>query len=359
MKIIKKYPEDYERFLWVKDQIKFNHYYNSTQLKCISCDKTTHLYSECPLIHFIPDRDFIIKRSLCSKPQERSDFNRKKRKKYNSRFNINCYQSAILYLGSSVFSDNDDVESEQNEEINLKPQTQLLIGIPSEEENSKEKIFESSEIDLSPQNFKKNESSSSSPRKDQQKIISKFPSIDDQQLVETKEIKNKNLKGFNLFQNTPKFSTEENFDKEKKMFGKVSEGKIPSQNAIRRVFTKKKTIVQIEKEEGKENYIEKYKEYESNWMFFYDFEKMRNYNYYFTQNNVKNVLEKMLEKKLSPVSFSSKRNSNKKRVEKRIRSSKFMINDHINMTSRQSKGSDISKNEALCNALMNPKDSLK
>ena len=343
----------------MKDQIKLYGNYDNSDLRCICCSKKTHIYHQCPLIHFIPDRDFLIKRSLCSKQQDRTTFHRKERKKYNARANLNVVQSAILFLASSVFSGGDDLEDSAPLDDPPKHSTQQLIMIPSEDD-SKQENPETSELEMSPRNNGKRikeESSSPSQKKENISLIlmKKFPSKDEQTLIDKQEeiirteskgplrespegIKRIDSKGMGWAQlrTNPKFSTEENLGKGIIGLGKFEEPvNLPSQSKFRRAVLKKKTTKVYEKEgEVKEVPYEKYVEYHNNWMFHYDFETMKNYNIYFTQNNVRYVLEKIYEKQISPVSFGSKRSNKKKAIEKRIRSSKFML-DHVLLMNRR------------------------
>ena len=340
----------------MKDQIKLYGNYDNSDLRCICCSKKTHIYHQCPLLHFIPDRDFVIKRSLCSKKQERTTFHRKERKKYNSRAKLNVVQSAILFLASSVFSGGDDLEDSVPLDDPPKHSTQQLIMIPSEDD-SKQENPDTSDLEISPRNNKrvalsKEESSSPSQKKEKISIafMKKFPSKDEQTLIDKPEeiklplresqegIKRIDSKGFGWAQLTtnPKFSTEENLSKGIIGIGKIEEpANIPSQSKFRRALLKKKTTKVYEKEgEVKEVPYEKYVEYHNNWMFHYDMETMKNYNIYYPQNNFRNVLEKIYEKQISPASFGSKRSNKKKAVEKRIRSSKFMLDHVLLMNSR-------------------------
>lgn len=43
------------------DQIKLENNYNALSIKCFSCDQKGHLSSQCPLIHYVPNVDKIVK----------------------------------------------------------------------------------------------------------------------------------------------------------------------------------------------------------------------------------------------------------------------------------------------------------
>ena len=45
----------------ISDQIKFNKNYNALSIKCFACEQKGHLANECPLIHYIPNFEKIVK----------------------------------------------------------------------------------------------------------------------------------------------------------------------------------------------------------------------------------------------------------------------------------------------------------
>ena len=46
----------------MKDKIRILKDFSAFDYKCHFCHKQTHLFFECPKIHYIPDRDFLIKK---------------------------------------------------------------------------------------------------------------------------------------------------------------------------------------------------------------------------------------------------------------------------------------------------------
>lgn len=112
-------------------------------IPCFSCYKTSHFYNECPLIHFRPDREFIIKRHLFSGPQkERVIYMRKKKKKFNSRTLYKKLQGIKVNSG-----ENSDDDSEINEKSYI-PEYNSLENIKEENENEKENDEEFPENNL-------------------------------------------------------------------------------------------------------------------------------------------------------------------------------------------------------------------
>jgi hypothetical protein len=64
LKIIKDFPEDNERFNQIKDDIMLYHAESVGKVlnqSCFSCKSKSHLVMECPIIHFIADKEKVIK----------------------------------------------------------------------------------------------------------------------------------------------------------------------------------------------------------------------------------------------------------------------------------------------------------
>ncbi|CAD8184791.1 unnamed protein product [Paramecium pentaurelia] len=75
LRILPDYPEDYERFRNIHDGLLFNQDYIQ-HMKCFSCQSSTHRVMNCPLLHYVSDREFIIKKHLFTKDHDRQNFKR-------------------------------------------------------------------------------------------------------------------------------------------------------------------------------------------------------------------------------------------------------------------------------------------
>ena len=62
LNIIPEFPEDYEVFREMHDDLIYNSDSKFLKLSCFSCKSQSHRAIECPMLHFIPDREFIIKK---------------------------------------------------------------------------------------------------------------------------------------------------------------------------------------------------------------------------------------------------------------------------------------------------------
>ncbi|CAD8086199.1 unnamed protein product [Paramecium sonneborni] len=71
LKVIQDFPEDYERFRNLYDSVQFDDV-SALYMKCFSCNSNYHRVLQCPLLHYIPDRELIIKRYQFSMNQTRN-----------------------------------------------------------------------------------------------------------------------------------------------------------------------------------------------------------------------------------------------------------------------------------------------
>lgn len=251
------------------------------------------------MIHYIPNKDFLIRRHLFNKSQDRNPFfERKLKRKYNAKSNNYSVQKAILQLESEYFSSEEELE---DEDIIEKP----LEGL---EMNLSEKLM-----------FQK-----------------PFPESEDNFII-------KNEKDFEDFEErnilSKKYKSLVQFPRQK-----TNENEINTKEFKTRQFLKKKTAILIKNEEIKEKMKEQekaveveksteknksslyeeieIKPLELDGLFNYEFETLRSYNHFFPHNNVKNIIEKIILRQLcldSPFSVRSR----KGRLEKKLRSSKI------------------------------------
>ena len=101
----------------MKDKIRILKDYSAFDYKCPFCNKTDHLYFECSKLHFIPDRDFLIKKLNFSVAQVRTrPFFRRRTRKINALFqNFNIHLASLKINEIEEDEDEDDMEEEQND----------------------------------------------------------------------------------------------------------------------------------------------------------------------------------------------------------------------------------------------------
>ena len=135
-------------------------------------------------------------------------------------------------------------------------------------------------------------------------LIMKFPNKEEQHLIDMPLVKRSSTIRTIMTKNNPKFKTEENIERNTgknslEENGQINSRNVPSFNRINKQFRQKKTMI-LEKEESNEKTNEKRNSYSlgnAMKMFDYEFEKMKNYNHYFEQNNINKVIVKIIKNK--------------------------------------------------------------
>jgi len=229
---------------------------------CLSCGKSTHSYDQCPFIHYIPDKDFLIKKHLHDEGQQRNaNFSRKKQKKFNALINYDFVQSEICNMNSELFSIEDDfLEFPETEFLNFSMKnSKVMREMKENEENPRicaleNNFFESDKFsDPSPKNNKENDNF--------QWITRNKTSY---------EIKN----------------VEKNIEREKK-----NDKDRAIQSSIKNLV-RKKTSKNLEINEEK-HFEKENNEIFNQKLFDYGFEIFKNYNLYFIEGNAQKIVNKM------------------------------------------------------------------
>ena len=100
VEVLEKNPEDYEKFCMIRDQILINRDYNPLKTRCYCCNKIGHLAYCCPVIHFLPDTEKIIKRHnfYFDQVRNQNSIKRTKNKKKGALQSLHSLQKAYLKL---------------------------------------------------------------------------------------------------------------------------------------------------------------------------------------------------------------------------------------------------------------------
>lgn len=87
LRLLEKFPEDYEKYCVIKDQILIDQNFNSINTSCFSCKQFDHLIKDCPLLHYshIQKQRSIRFILLDNNLNSRENFIRKPLKSINSR----------------------------------------------------------------------------------------------------------------------------------------------------------------------------------------------------------------------------------------------------------------------------------
>lgn len=59
MAIIQDYPEDKERYMFLKDSLNIYRNHTLLDIRCLSCRNRKHLLNECPLLFYKPKKKVI------------------------------------------------------------------------------------------------------------------------------------------------------------------------------------------------------------------------------------------------------------------------------------------------------------
>ncbi|CAK61699.1 unnamed protein product (macronuclear) [Paramecium tetraurelia] len=71
LKCLHECPQDFEIFCEMRDYLTYNQGKQLYPTNCFSCDSNQHKLIECPLVHFVPDKEQILKKHIKSQLQER------------------------------------------------------------------------------------------------------------------------------------------------------------------------------------------------------------------------------------------------------------------------------------------------
>ncbi|CAD8096286.1 unnamed protein product [Paramecium sonneborni] len=98
LEILQKYPADYEIYCQIKDYLIFNGSETSIfPRRCYVCKKNQHYSQDCPLVHYVPDKEKLIKQFTIDKLQNRV-FIQRKQKKGSMKKNKECLEKNAFII---------------------------------------------------------------------------------------------------------------------------------------------------------------------------------------------------------------------------------------------------------------------
>ncbi|CAD8093468.1 unnamed protein product [Paramecium primaurelia] len=102
--VISQFPEDFETFCKLKDDIIFNQDLQLFEYNCIACGMNSHKVVHCPFIHYAPQKDFIIKKFNYYQNQKRRDHLRSnnKTKRYFQLSELNFLKKQISIISNKI-----------------------------------------------------------------------------------------------------------------------------------------------------------------------------------------------------------------------------------------------------------------
>ena len=234
-------------------------------MNCLSCGKSSHSFDKCPLIHYIADKDFLIKKHLHDELQQRNpNFSRKKQKKFNALKNYDLVQSEICHMNSELFSIDDFLEFPEAEFDNYIMKNSDVMEEMKENEKSP-RIY-----GLENTNFSES-----------QKILDPSPKSQ------------VNFKNFQLIAGNK--TSDEIRNVEKPIVREKSNEFLDKDKTIQSFRNFQKTGKSKKLERNEEKFIENENndDFPNLKLFDYEFEILKNYNLYFIEGNAQKIVNKM------------------------------------------------------------------
>ena len=139
IEVLRKNSDDFEKFCMIKDQILLYGNYLPLRIRCFCCNQTGHIASKCPLIHYLPDNEKIIKTYNYYVDQPRDgNFKRKFRKK-NARKIKNLLKIANDKIMENSLKDQESSRLELQSNLSSSVDQEKMNDL--EEEENKERII--------------------------------------------------------------------------------------------------------------------------------------------------------------------------------------------------------------------------
>ena len=137
----------------IKQEMQMKSFCEDLDIRCDSCKKKNHFLAKCPLLHYIPDKDFILSKLRYTQEQTRKEHKRRQLKFMNALKHQNSIRDDAKSFELSSESESDDSDDDSNEETenyNIHEKTEInrkqaAINLEAIHEND-EHIEESSSL---------------------------------------------------------------------------------------------------------------------------------------------------------------------------------------------------------------------
>lgn len=103
----------------LRDRVIFNNCVSLLQIHCYGCGSFVHIIENCNSIHYLPDKNFIIKKYLFSVPiAERKNCERKKKKSKNALITFRELTTTLSDIDSSLDDEAEEVNVSEKSSTN-------------------------------------------------------------------------------------------------------------------------------------------------------------------------------------------------------------------------------------------------
>ncbi|EWS74108.1 cation channel family protein (macronuclear) [Tetrahymena thermophila SB210] len=145
LQIVKYFPEDYERFCFIKDNIDLYRQYSKLNIQCLSCKQLGHIVKDCPQIHFVHNQNKIRYQFLLCPLQERKKQSRKLSQKFQTILNNQLIKANAITLQTNyeiveAYSSQSQTDYQTNEMHSPQSATDRQIKFQLDFDNLNENI---------------------------------------------------------------------------------------------------------------------------------------------------------------------------------------------------------------------------
>jgi len=133
--ILANYPENKESYFQIRDTINIYSNYSPLKTECMGCNLEDHLITNCPKLHYIPNREYVIRTFLKDKTYWKQSFQRRNYKRFHALMQRNEVMQASIQAREKFPGLFDEVEDDLISPERSPGSAQLELPIFQVEEN--------------------------------------------------------------------------------------------------------------------------------------------------------------------------------------------------------------------------------
>lgn len=297
--ILKENPADYDKFCYFKDEIQYNDNYQLSELKCLACNIKGHSIENCKKIHVEINKALICSKLSFSIPIKDRTLFKRRNEKFKSKLKFKKVLERLdsfIRMNSLIFniensSNSSEAEFEENEEKNDSNSNHEVNIDHSKNKNS---------IEIKKSEFSKILSMNS--KKFEDESISILENTTNKLIFDEK--KDRSPQNLYSFTNFLQFNSES--PKNEILSPEIRKSLNKDQKTIRKI----KSIIEPSKDPSAK-FDTNYKKEIPNLLSFktfnkklegsilernhLEFDKMKNFEFYYPQHNIENMIKKFNE----------------------------------------------------------------